>query len=178
MHSAHLEDLRRMLIFGNGGTGKTWLAREVGAIIKRPIVHLDDLRWAPGQYGVARENQLVLSEVIDAGRAETWLMEGVYGWLVNAVLSRVTALVWIDLPEEECIANVRARGIQGGGSEESFRELIGWVREYRQRENSSTSYSSHQRLFDACTGSKLILRSRADIAAYTESIRAMTASGR
>lgn len=119
----------------------------------------------------------MLSEVIDAGRAEAWLMEGVYGWLVNAVLSRVTALVWIDLPEEECIANVRARGIQGG-SEESFRELIEWVREYRQRENSSTSYSSHQKLFDACTGSKVILKSRADIAAYTESIRAMTASSR
>lgn len=175
MHSAHLEDLRRILIFGNGGTGKTWLAREVGAIIKRPVVHLDDLRWVPGRYGFARDNQLVLSEVVDAGRAETWLMEGVYGWLANAVLSRVTALIWIDLPEEECVANIRARGIQGGGSEESFQELIEWVREYRDRENSSTCYLGHQKLFDACSASKVILGSREDIRAYAENIRVLLA---
>lgn len=175
MHSAHLEDLRRILIFGNGGTGKTWLARELGAIIKRPVVHLEDLRWVPGQYGVARDNQLVVSEVVDAGRAETWLMEGVYGWLANAISARVTALVWIDLPEEECVANIRARGIQGGGSKESFQELIEWVRKYRHWENSSTCYLGHQKLFDACSASKVILRSRGDIRKYVENIRALLA---
>ncbi len=61
MRPAHLEDLRRILIFGNGGTGKTSLARQVGAIIARPVMHLDDLRSVPGQYGIARDNQLVLN---------------------------------------------------------------------------------------------------------------------
>ncbi len=177
MRPTQLEHLRRILIFGNGGTGKTWLAREIGAIIGCSVVHLDDLRWHPGQYGFARDNQLVFNEVVDLGRAETWLMEGVYGWLASAVLDRVTALVWIDLPEEECIANVRARGIQGGGSEESFQELIEWVGEYRQRGNSSTSYSGHAKLFEAHGGSKVILRNRAEMNAYADSIRAMTASG-
>ncbi|MGJ7042831.1 MULTISPECIES: AAA family ATPase [Rhizobiaceae] len=174
MRPTQPERLQRVLIFGNAGTGKTWLAREIGAIIGRSVVHLDDLRWHPGQYGVARDNQLVFDEVVEAGRAETWLMEGVYGWLVSAVLARVTTLVWIDLPEEECIANVRARGIQGGGSEENFHELIEWVRAYRKRENSSTCYSGHARLFEAHAGSKVILRNRAEISAYIESIRAVT----
>ncbi|MBB2749757.1 UNVERIFIED_ORG: adenylate kinase family enzyme [Rhizobium aethiopicum] len=171
MRPTQPEHLQRILIFGNGGTGKTWLAHRLGAILRRSVVHLDDVRWQPGQYGVARDNQLVFNEVVEVGKAETWLMEGVYGWLASAVLRRTTALVWIDLPEEECVANVTARGIQGAGSEEGFRELIEWVRDYRRRENSSTCYAAHGKLFEAHAGSKAILRDRAEIDAYIKGIR-------
>ncbi len=102
-------------------------------------------------------------------------MEGVYGWLAEGVLGRTTTLVCIDLPEDECVANATARGNQGGGSEKGLKELIEWIKEYRQRENSSTSYSGHQKLFDAFVGSKIIFRNRADIVAYIECVRAMTA---
>ena len=91
-----MEHLQRILIFGNGGTGKTWLAREIGDILNRRVIHLDDLRWAPGQYGIPRDNQLVFNEVVETGKAESWLMEGVYGWLADAVLHRVTSLIGID----------------------------------------------------------------------------------
>lgn len=175
MHPTRLWHLQRILIFGNGGTGKTWLAREIGAVMGRPTIHLDDLRCVPGQYGVARENQLVFNEVVEAGKADTWIMEGVYGWLASAVLERVTTLLWIDLPEEECVANVKARGIQGGGSEKSFQEPIEWVRNYRQRENSSTCYSGHEKLFDACAGWKVILKNRAEVCAYAGNIRTIAA---
>ena len=168
-----MEHLQRILIFGNGGTGKTWLAREISDILSRPAIHLDDIRWIPGQYGIARDNELVFSEVLEAGKAESWLMEGVYGWLANAVLHRATSLIWIDLPEEDCVANITARGIQGGGSEENFRELIDWVREYHWRKNPSTSYASHKKMFDAYGGTKALLKSRSEVIGYVEAIRAM-----
>jgi adenylate kinase family enzyme len=162
-------DLHRILIFGNGGTGKTWLARKLGTLLERPVIHLDDLRWAPGYYGIARDNQLVANEVIDAAKADIWLMEGVYGWLANVVLNRATSLVWIDLPEDECIANVRTRGIQGGESQEAFEELIKWIGEYRLR-NNSTCHAAHARLFGAFDGPKIILTNRAEIGSYLESL--------
>ncbi|WP_430244235.1 AAA family ATPase [Neorhizobium sp. DAR64861/K0K2] len=172
---ARMENFRRTLIFGNGGTGKTWMARELGAILNRQVIHLDDVRWMPGHYGVARDNQLVFNEVAEAGQADTWVMEGVYGWLAKAVLPRITSLIWIDLPVDECIANVRARGIQGGGSEASFQELINWIREYRGRENSSTSYESHYKLFDAHAGTKVLLKSRSEVISHVEAVRAAAA---
>jgi adenylate kinase family enzyme len=170
-----IEHLQRILIFGNGGTGKTWLAREISALLRRPAIHLDDLRWTPGQYGVARDNRLVFNEVAEAGNADCWLMEGVYGWLANAVLNRATSLFWIDLPEEDCVANITARGIQGGGSEENFRELVEWVRGYREREGSSTSYASHKNLFDAYGGNKVLLKSRPEVIDFFAAIRSMAA---
>lgn len=170
-----MEHLQRILIFGNGGTGKTWLAGKISGALHRPAIHLDDLRWLPGHYGIARDNQVVFNEVAEAGKADQWLIEGVYGWLANAVLQRTTSLIWIDLPEDECVANITARGIQGGGSEESFRELIDWVRNYRERENSSTSYTSHKKLFDAFMGNKVLLNSRSEINEHLETILSIAA---
>lgn len=170
-----LEHLQRILIFGNGGTGKTWLARKISDLLTRPAIHLDDLRWIPGHYGIARDKQVVFNEVAEAGKADCWLMEGVYGWLANAVLHRATSLIWIDLPEEECVSNITARGIQGGGNEEHLKELIDWVREYRERENSSTSYTSHKKLFDAYGGNKALLKSRSEVMDHVETLRSMAA---
>jgi adenylate kinase family enzyme len=169
-----MEYLQRILIIGNGGTGKTWLAREIGRILNRSLVHLDDVRWMPGRYGVARDNQTVLNDVIEAAKPDTWIMEGVYGWLANGILPRVTTLIWIDLPEEECVANVMARGNQGGGTDEGFSELIDWVRKYRERTNSSTCYEGHRKLYDNFVGKKLLLESRYEVTSYAERVKSMT----
>lgn len=103
--------------------------------------------------------------MIEAAKADKWLMEGVYGWLAKAVLPRAATLVWIDLPEDECIANVTARGIQGGGSEEAFQELLKWISEYRIRTNSSC-FAAHSQLFDSFGGARFQLKSRSDIGSF------------
>lgn len=163
-------DLQRTLIIGNGGSGKTWLAGELCDLLGLAAIHLDDLRWEPGQYGKARDNQLVVDEVVRAAQAEAWLMEGVYGWLAKAVIPRATQLIWIDLPEDECLANVRARGIQGGGSEADFQALLQWVGEYRLRNNSSC-FAAHLQLFEAFEGAKVRLMGRGEMSAYLEGVR-------
>lgn len=126
---------------------------------------MDDLRWEPGNYGVSRDNQIVVDEVIQAGNADQWLMEGVYGWLAKPVLPRATTLVWIDLPEEECLANVKARGIQGNGSHQAFEELLKWISEYRVRDNSSC-HKAHATLFAGFSAAKFQLRSRQEISEF------------
>lgn len=162
-------DLTRTLIFGNGGSGKTSLANRLAAILNRPAIHLDDLRWEPRNYGIARNNQLVVDEAIAAAAADVWLMEGVYGWLAKPILPRATTLIWLDLPEAECLANVRARGIQGNGTEAAFNDLLTWIAEYRLRDNS-TCFTAHHRLYEAFEGEKARLASRNEIEAWLSAI--------
>nr|WP_246729199.1 hypothetical protein [Rhizobium leguminosarum] len=71
----------RMLIMGNGGAGKTWLASRVGEQLHHPVVHLDDMHWEPGRYGIARDRALRDEMVKEAAEGDAWVMEGVYGQL-------------------------------------------------------------------------------------------------
>lgn len=163
-------DLTRTLIIGNAGSGKTWLAGQLEARSGLPVVHLDNLRWTPGQYGKPRDNRLVMDEVAQAAEADAWLMEGVFGWLAKVAIGRATQLIWLDLPEDECLANVRARGIQGGGSEADFEALLIWVGEYRLRDNSSC-LAAHLRLYEAFAGAKSRLSGRSEMARFIEGVQ-------
>ena len=154
---------KRTMIMGNGGSGKTWLAVRLAEAFSLKAIHFDDLHWEPNRYGVERDRALRNADVHAASLEDAWVMEGVYGQLINLVIRRVTTLIWLDLSEEACIKNVKDRGAQGGESEESFLNLITWVAEYRSRKNNWNSYDAHQKFFDFHEGPKFRLKNRADI---------------
>jgi adenylate kinase family enzyme len=161
---------RRVAIMGNGGSGKTWLARRLSLFLDLAPVHLDDVYWQSGPFGVSRDKAMVAEEVRQLSHGPHWIVEGVYGWLIDVVLPRATLLIFLDLPEEECIANVRARGKQRNESDQDFAELIDWVSKYRQRKNNWNSFETHLRLYDDFQNEKVRLKSRTEIADYAEQL--------
>ena len=40
--------MKKIIIIGSGGAGKSTLARQLGEILKIDIIHLDSLYWKPG----------------------------------------------------------------------------------------------------------------------------------
>ncbi|AYD02112.1 AAA family ATPase [Neorhizobium sp. NCHU2750] len=159
----------RVAIMGNGGSGKTWLAKRLALCLERAPVHLDDVYWQPERFGsAARDKAVVAEEVRRLSRAPEWLVEGVYGWLIDVLVPRTSLLIFLDLPEDECVANVKARGKQYRESDENFAELIDWVSKYRQRVNNWNSFEAHQRLFNEFQYAKVRLRSRTEISAYAD----------
>jgi len=153
----------RVLITGNAGSGKTWLGERLAARLGVPLFHLDDVVW-DGAYG-GKERAKPYAEAERLAAADNWVIEGVYGWLVPAALPRDTAFLFIDLPVDECIANLRARGQQGGGDAAAFDKMLEWVAGYPQRTNAN-SRATHERLFAEFGGTKHRLTGRAEIADY------------
>ncbi|WJH40751.1 AAA family ATPase [Aliirhizobium terrae] len=164
------EAFARVVIMGNGGSGKTWLAKRLAPCLGVHPIHMDLVYWQPGRFGVARDKTVVAEEIRQLSYKDEWLMEGVYGWLINVLLPRATSLIFLDLPEEECIANVRARGKQGGETQEGFDELIDWVSKYRERRNNWNSFQTHVRMFDEFANEKVRLKSRTQITDYAERV--------
>jgi len=161
----------RILITGNGGSGKTWLGERLAQRLGLPLVRLDDVYWA-GAYGSeGRDKEIVSREVEAHAAGEAWVIEGVYGWLLPAALPRATSFVFIDFPVDECLANLRLRGTQGGGDEASFQSMLDWVAEYPIRTNWN-SRSAHRRLWEAFEGSKEILSSRAEVDRFAATLLA------
>jgi len=166
------EYLRRVAIMGNGGSGKTWLARQMSLLLDRAPVHLDDVYWQPGQHGTARDKAIVIEEIRELSLTSGWIIEGIYGWLINVILPRTTTLVFLDLPEDECIGNIKARGKQRGENDESFEELIDWASKYRERRNNWNSFESHLRMFEEFPNEKVRLKGRTEVFEYLDKMTA------
>lgn len=157
----------RILITGNGGSGKTWLGERLSRWLSLPLIRLDDVYWA-GAYGrEGRDKKAVFHEVQAHASGGAWVIEGVYGCLLPAALPHATTFVFIDLPVHECLANLRSRGAQGGGDGASFQSMLDWVAEYPIRDNWN-SRSAHRRLWDAFDGEKQILTRRDELDRYAD----------
>ena len=116
------EDRLRTIIIGNSGSGKSWLARRLGDASARQVTDLDDVHWLPGGHDAKRPRETAIELAAAAASAQSWIIEGVFGWLVTPIVQRATLLIWLDLPWTDCDRNLRSRH-QGETDSRSFREL-------------------------------------------------------
>lgn len=127
----------RTLIIGNCGSGKSWLAQNLSARLNIPFHDLDRYHWLESSYSAARGAGEAIALTTQAAQQDTWIMEGVYGWLANLATARATTLVFLNISVAECIANLEARG-PGNGSPENFRALLQWAKDYPNRQTSTS----------------------------------------
>jgi adenylate kinase family enzyme len=162
---ADMTNSHRIVIFGNAGSGKSWLANRLAQQLQVAAIELDSLHWVPGGFNQKVTPDEAKIAVRNAAALDEWIIEGVFGWLAKEALSRTTSLVWLDIPKDECIANLRSRPIKSGEDEESRTALFQWCSEYRVRKNTN-SYSGHLDIFENFTGEKHILRTRDEIEGF------------
>ena len=72
---------------------------------------------------------------------------------------RTTALIWLSVDDEVCVANIRQREVN---DDERLIALLEWAGSYRMREGSS-GFAAHQQLFEGFTGCRIQLMDRAEI---------------
>jgi hypothetical protein len=96
-----------------------------------------------------------------AARAQSWIIEGVFGWLVEPIVHRATFLTWLDIPWPDCHQNLRSR-YEGATDTESFHELVDWARAYWERQTPS-SHAGHRSIYESFERPKVCLTSRNEI---------------
>ncbi|MET3600699.1 AAA family ATPase [Martelella mangrovi] len=154
--------MNRIFIMGNGGSCKSWLAKQLAAKLGFPITNLDDLHWLPGFVGERprhERDQLAAK----AASCDSWIIEGIYGSVLKQVFSRVTTLIWLDLADDECIPNLVQRGQNDGGTSEQFQQLLEYTRTYRLRKKHLNSFDAHRFFYDQHPKQKFRLSSRTEI---------------
>jgi adenylate kinase family enzyme len=157
-------NLTRTLIIGNSGSGKSWLAKRLAAQLKVPWIDLDKIHWISDEHSIARPYAAVLDIARIAADEEQWVIEGVYGWIVSELMHRATALIWLCVDDESCVANIRQR-VQKPDDDELLMALLEWAASYRLREDSS-GFAAHRQLFKGFNGSKIKLMDRAEISEF------------
>ena len=105
--------MQRIAIVGCSGGGKSTLARELGAALNLPIIHLDALFWKPGWTEGDPDEFREAVEVAVA--AEHWICEGNFIAASTVRFQRADTIIWIELPMLLCLWRAFWRAIADFG---------------------------------------------------------------
>ena len=99
--------MKRILVIGSGGAGKSTVAKQLGGILGLPVVHLDALHWKPGWVEPPKSDW---TATVDAAlERDAWVMDGNYSGTLERRLAACDAVVFLDLPRTTCVWRVFKR---------------------------------------------------------------------
>lgn len=128
--------MERILIIGCGGAGKSTLARQLGEKLNLPVVHLDQIWWAPGNWQHLEREEfdgLVLAEM----EKPQWILDGNFNRTLPMRLEKCDAVIYLDISRVTCLLSWvkrvitnwgKARPDMAEGCAERFDpEFVSWI---------------------------------------------------
>jgi adenylate kinase family enzyme len=103
--------MKRILIAGPPGSGKTTLARGLGQVLNLPVYHLDSLYWNAGWTPKPLEEKQELLRSVLAG--DGWIIDGGYRETMEMRLACADTFILLDLPRRVTIPRILYRKLRG-----------------------------------------------------------------
>jgi adenylate kinase family enzyme len=154
-------------VIGNAGAGKSYVAQALAAQVALPVIDLDDIFWLDGSYTTKRPADQVWTAIDRVREQPRWIVEGVYGSVVERLLDRAELLIGLALSWTECSRSLVEReqtrhSHRSPELEKGFEALMAYAAAYDRRTND-ISRQGHQRRFDLFTGTRMRFESRAGV---------------
>ena len=161
--------MRRVLVLGCPGAGKSTLARSLGEALSLPVVHLDKLWWKSGWINRTEGEFDALLDAVLLG--EEWVIDGNYLRTLPRRLERCDAVVLLDYPRRVCLFRALRRILSWRGRtrpdmaadcpERLDGEFVRWIWEFHRTQRPQVL-----ELLDGWTGEKHVFRSHKDCARF------------
>ena len=105
--------MRKIIVIGSGGAGKSTFSRRLGERLGLPVIHLDQLYWRPNWVEPPKEEWAeTIRELLNG---DSWIMDGNYGGTREMRLQACDAVIFLDLPRYVCLYRVLKRAFQYRG---------------------------------------------------------------
>lgn len=131
--------MRKILVLGSGGSGKSTFAKRLGEVLAIPVLHLDSFYWRAGWTEPGEEEW---SEIIESLLSrQSWIMDGNFGGTLDIRAQACDTIVFLDRSRWLCLWRVIKRRLQywsvvrpdmaPGCNEKIDLEFLLWIWNYR-----------------------------------------------
>lgn len=148
----------KIILLGNAGAGKSTLSKKIVAKTPAARLSLDEVAFLGGVERRPLQDSIAAVKRFIADH-ESWIIEGCYADIIEAVLADCEELIFINPGVDACIAHCRARPWEPEKfsssleQDEALENLIAWVKSYETREDEY-GLLRHRAVFDAFVGRK------------------------
>jgi adenylate kinase family enzyme len=133
--------MKRILVIGSGGAGKSTVATRLGQLLDLEVNHLDKFYWRPGWVETSPEEWTQI--VTDLINRDSWIVDGNYGGTLELRMQRCDTIVFLDMPRLLCVWRIVKRNFRyrrgvrpdmaEGCREKLDPEFVSWVWNYSRR---------------------------------------------
>ena len=99
--------MKKVIVIGSPGAGKTTFSRRLGEITGIPVRHLDSIWHLPDRTNIPREE--FDGKLADMLEEESWIIDGNYSRTMEMRLQACDTVFLLDYPADVCLAGVRER---------------------------------------------------------------------
>ena len=99
--------MKKIIVIGCPGSGKTTFARKLSEATRLPIYHLDAIWHKPDKTHIPREEFDLRQEEIFS--TEAWIIDGNYRRTVEMRVKACDTVILFDLPTDVCLEGAMAR---------------------------------------------------------------------
>lgn len=133
--------MRKVLVIGSGGAGKSTLAHQLGSLLNIEVLHLDKFYWRAGWVETPKSEWP--KKVEELVRRDAWIMDGNYSGTLDIRMQACDTIIFLDMPRLLCLRRVLKRAIMyrnqsrpdmaEGCPEMLSLEFILWIWNYPKR---------------------------------------------
>ena len=129
--------MKKVIIIGCCGSGKSTFARQLHACTGIPLFHLDQLNWNVDKTTV--EKAVFLQRVRDVIQSDSWIIDGNYGSSMEMRMQACDTVFFLDYPVDVCIKGIyervgKVRTDMPWVEDEIDEDLIEFVKNYEKED--------------------------------------------
>lgn len=99
--------MKKVLVIGSSGAGKSTFSRTLGEATGLPVIHLDKLYWSPNWVEPPKDEW---AQTVQAAlRGTEWILDGNYSGTLEMRLKECDTVIFLDLPRLLCIYRIVKR---------------------------------------------------------------------